>query len=62
MPNYSETNFVEEYQPGRDARVELKNGRFLDVVNGRYLPSGVSVIIKDGKIESMRVSPVGLET
>lgn len=53
MMDYSETNFVEEYQPGNDARVELKNGRFLDVINGRYFDAGVSVIAEDGKIKSM---------
>jgi imidazolonepropionase-like amidohydrolase len=49
----SKTNFVKQYEPGNQARVELKNGRILDVVNGRYFDAGTSVILQDGKIESM---------
>jgi len=33
--------------------VELKNGRILDVVNGRYFDAGTSIILQDGVIESM---------
>jgi imidazolonepropionase-like amidohydrolase len=51
--NNSETNFVKQYEPGSEARVELKNGRILDVVNGRYFDAGTSVILRGGKIESM---------
>ncbi|HSR32668.1 MAG TPA: amidohydrolase family protein, partial [Anaerolineae bacterium] len=47
------TDFVERYEPGSQARVELKNGRILDVVNGRYFDVGTSVILRGGKIESM---------
>ena len=46
-------NFVDEYKPGTEARVELKNGRILDVVNGRYFDVETRVILQDGKIESM---------
>jgi imidazolonepropionase-like amidohydrolase len=49
----SETHFVKQYKPGSQARVELKNGRILDVVNGCYFDVGTSVILQDGKIESM---------
>jgi imidazolonepropionase-like amidohydrolase len=49
----SKTNFVKQYEPGKRARVELKNGRILDVVNCRYLDAGMRVILKGGKIESM---------
>jgi imidazolonepropionase-like amidohydrolase len=49
----SKTNFVEGYEPGAQARVELKNGRILDVVNGRYFDAGTRVILQGGKIESM---------
>ena len=49
----SKTNFVTQYEPGNQARVELKNGRILDVVNGRYFDTGTSVILKGGVIESM---------
>ncbi len=47
------TNFVKDYKPGGLARVELKNGRILDVVNGHYLEAGTSIILKDKKIEAM---------
>jgi imidazolonepropionase-like amidohydrolase len=53
MMEASKTNFVNRYEPGSQARVELKNGRILDVVNGRYFDAGTRVILKDGKIESM---------
>jgi len=49
----SKTNFVEQYEPGKQARVELKNGRILDVVNGRYFETGTSVVLQGGKIESL---------
>jgi imidazolonepropionase-like amidohydrolase len=49
----SKTNFVKRYEPGNQARVELKNGRILDVVNGRYFDEGTSVILQGGKIEFM---------
>jgi imidazolonepropionase-like amidohydrolase len=49
----STTNFVKQYEPGNQARVELKNGRILDVVNGRYFEAGTSLILQDGKIEAM---------
>ncbi|HSF80149.1 MAG TPA: amidohydrolase family protein [Anaerolineales bacterium] len=47
------TNFVRRYEPGAQDRVELKNCRILDVVNGRYFETGTSVILHDGKIDSM---------
>ena len=47
------TNFVKQYEPGKQARVELKNGRILDVVNGHYFDSGTSVILQGGVIKSM---------
>ncbi|RJP18445.1 MAG: hypothetical protein C4520_14420 [Candidatus Abyssobacteria bacterium SURF_5] len=46
----SPTHFVDDYLPGADSRVELKNGRFIDVYNGRYLEAGTSIIIEGGKI------------
>jgi len=49
----SETNFVKAYKPGAQARVELKNGRILDVVNGRYYDAKRSIILQDGGIVSM---------
>ena len=51
--DYAEPNFVTKYQPGDDARVELRNGRFFDVVNGCYFEPGVSVIVEGGKIKCM---------
>jgi imidazolonepropionase-like amidohydrolase len=50
------TNFVKDYMPGGQDRVELKNCRILDVVNGRYYDDGTTVILYEGKIEAM---PVG---
>jgi imidazolonepropionase-like amidohydrolase len=49
----SKTNFVKQYKPDEHSRVELKNGRILDVVNGRYYDMGTRVILRGGKIESM---------
>jgi len=49
----SKTNFVKRYEPGNQVRVELVNGRILDVVNGRYFDAGTRVILQGGKIESM---------
>ncbi|MCP4537496.1 MAG: hypothetical protein GY832_10150, partial [Chloroflexi bacterium] len=48
-----ETNFVKRYEPGAQARVELVNGRILDVVNGCYFDAGTRIILQGGKIESM---------
>jgi len=53
MTETSKPNFVEGYEPGKQARVELVNGRILDVVNGRYFDAGTSVILQGGVIESM---------
>jgi hypothetical protein len=53
MVETSKTNFVKQYEPGKQAWVELKNGRILDVVNGRYYDEGTRVILRNGKIESM---------
>jgi imidazolonepropionase-like amidohydrolase len=53
MIETTKTNFVKQYEPGAQARVELVNGRILDVVNGCYFDAGTRVILQDGKIESM---------
>jgi imidazolonepropionase-like amidohydrolase len=53
MSDYSKTNFVKEYLPGKGARVELKNGRFLDVIKGIYFSPEVSLMIERGRIKSM---------
>jgi len=39
------------------ARVKLVNGRFADVISGRYFPSGTSLILQNGKIVAMPGSP-----
>ena len=57
MSERYEANFVREYLPGNDARVELRNGRFLDVVNGTYFDPGISLLIEGGKIRSMPGMP-----
>jgi imidazolonepropionase-like amidohydrolase len=49
----SNTNFVRQYEPGKQSRVELKNGRILDVINGCYHDAGTSIILQDGGIVSM---------
>jgi imidazolonepropionase-like amidohydrolase len=51
--NHSETRFVKRYEPGKEAQVELVNGRIVDVANGRYLDAGTSITLQGGKIESM---------
>ena len=53
----SKTNFVDRYEPGAHARVELKNGRILDVINGSYFDAGTSVILRGGVIEFMPGRP-----
>mgnify|MGYP002750487210 CR=1 FL=1 len=53
MLHTSQTNFVKQYKPDTQARVELANGRILDVWHGRYLDAGTRVVLKGGKIESM---------
>ncbi len=45
MMETSETNFVKRYEPGNQTRVELVNGRILDVVNGRYFDARTRVIL-----------------
>ena len=49
----SKTNFVKQYKPGEQSRVELKNGRIMDVVNGRYYDAGTRIILQGGKIKAM---------
>ena len=56
MMQTPKTHFVRQYGPGKQARVALKNGRILDVVNGRYFDAGTSVILQGGKIVSMQGS------
>jgi imidazolonepropionase-like amidohydrolase len=53
MKAYTETNFVNNYEPGDGALVELKNGRFVDVINGRYFPAKTTVVIQNKKIKAM---------
>lgn len=38
----------------KDSCLELKNGKFIDVINGCYFDKNISIIIKNGKIESMQ--------
>ena len=53
MMEITRTHFVKRYEPGVQARVELVNGRILDVINGRYYDAGTSLVLQGGKIESM---------
>jgi imidazolonepropionase-like amidohydrolase len=50
---YIETHFVREYEPNREAVVELKNGRFVDVQNGRFFDPSARVMIKGTTIAAM---------
>ncbi len=50
---YTETYFVTEYEPNREAIVELKNGRIVDVINGRFFDPGVRILIQGTKIVAM---------
>ena len=50
---YTKTHFVKEYKPDREAVVELKNGRFVDVANGRFFDPTVKVMIKGTTIAAM---------
>ena len=62
MAGYTETKFVKQYEPGSQARVELVNGRIVDVINGRYHNAGTSVILQGGVIASMPGLGVSLLT
>jgi imidazolonepropionase-like amidohydrolase len=52
--DYHETKFVTDYQAGDDAKVELKNGRFIDVLNGVYLAPGTRLFIQGQKILAIK--------
>ena len=47
------TRFVDTYAPVKNACVELRNGRFLDVINGCYFPAQTKVIIQGDRILAM---------
>ena len=53
MSDTPETNFVSEYQPGKNARVELKKARIVDVENGGYYDPAISIVLEGGKIAMM---------
>ena len=53
MQGYTEPIFVDNHEPGEDAIVELKNGRFVDVVKGQYFPPKTRVIIQGKKVKAM---------
>ncbi len=53
MSDHYETNFVKKQVNEDDKRVQLKNGRFLDVINGKYFNPEVSLIIENGRIRAM---------
>ncbi len=53
MDEHSGTVLARDYGPPGDARVELRNGRLLDVVNGTFYPPDARLLVRDGKIESM---------
>ncbi len=49
----SDVKFVSDYEPKESAYVELKNGRFVDVINGNYFDENIKLIIKGKRIEAM---------
>jgi len=49
----SEVKYVDKYEPKANDRVELKNGKIVDVMGGSYFDSAVSLIIEEGKIKAM---------
>jgi imidazolonepropionase-like amidohydrolase len=53
MAGDTEVKFVKQYEPGSQARVELVNGRIVDVIKGRYYDTGTSIILQGDKITSM---------
>jgi len=53
MQGYTEPIFVDNHEPGEDAVVELKNGRFVDVIKGQYFPQKTRVLIQGKKIKAM---------
>jgi len=53
METYDEANFIKDYEPGIKEKVLLKNGKILDVKEGRYLDQGTGLVIEAGKIQSI---------
>ncbi|MBN2543985.1 amidohydrolase family protein [bacterium] len=45
--------FVRNYTAPSDAKVSLKNGRIVDVLNGCYYAAGVNLVLQNGRILSM---------
>ena len=46
-------NFIFDYKPDENARVELKNGKLVDVVKGCFFPKNTRIIIEGGTIIDM---------
>lgn len=53
MKNGKGTQFVDKYMPSNDAVVELVNGKFVDVIGGKYFPEGTKVVIQGNKIKAI---------
>lgn len=53
MSDHKETGYPERNLLRDDERIELKNGRFIDVVNGSYLSPDIRLVIRRGRIEHM---------
>lgn len=49
----SDIRFVDDYEPGEDACVLLRNGRIVDVVNGKYVDGDGQLLLKGGRIIAM---------
>jgi imidazolonepropionase-like amidohydrolase len=57
MGEVSGINFVQGDPTGGAACVELTNGRFVDVVGGRFFEPGTRLVIEGGKIRSVSAEP-----
>lgn len=53
MTDTPETNFINDYEPGSEATVELKNARIVDVKSGTYYDPAIRIVLKGGKIDMM---------
>jgi len=60
MNTHEKANFIKDYEPGKKAKVLLKNVNILDVKAGRYLAQGTEMVLAEGKIQSMPDQTSGL--
>jgi imidazolonepropionase-like amidohydrolase len=53
LKDKTDINFITDYEPEENAYVELKNGKIVDVINGKYFNENVKLVVKGGRIEAM---------